>query len=172
MKKLLPVILAVFGLGVGGGAGYFLRPKVDPAAMDQAANSSDHGAGTTSHTSEPNGEATPGHDETAPKDYVKLNNQFIVPLVDENRVSGMIIMALSIEVSAGNTELVFAREPKLRDAFLQILFDHANNGGFRGVFTDGSNTTFLRKAMLEAAQKTLGDIVSDVLISDLARQDS
>ena len=84
----------------------------------------------------------------------------------------MVILAISLEVAHGSADPVYAREPKLRDAFLQVLFDHANAGGFSGDFTDSSNLTFLRKALLETAQSILGDSVSDILISDLARQDS
>jgi hypothetical protein len=55
---------------------------------------------------------------------------------------------------------------------LQMLFDHANSGGFRGSFTDGSNLVILREALLEVAKRTLGEMVSDVLIVDIMRQDS
>jgi flagellar FliL protein len=55
---------------------------------------------------------------------------------------------------------------------LQVMFDHANAGGFKGVFTDGANLILLRAALRETAQKLLGDMVVDVLIADLARQDS
>ena len=70
-------------------------------------------------------------------EYVKLNNQFVVPVVEDGRVAAMVVLSLSLEVEAGNTEAVYQREPKLRDAFLQVLFDHANVGGFCGSFTDG-----------------------------------
>ena len=105
-------------------------------------------------------------------DYVKLNNQFIVPLLEEGKVVSMVIVSLSLEVTQGMTDTVYAREPKLRDAFLQVMFDHANAGGFRGSFTDAANLVLLRKALLEMAEKTLGDWVSDVLIVDIVRQDS
>ena len=65
-----------------------------------------------------------------------------------------------------------SRTRKLRDAFLQVMFDHANAGGFSGSFTDGSNLILLRAALLEMAVKTLGDVISDVLINDIVRQDS
>ena len=47
-------------------------------------------------------------------------------------------------------------EPKLRDVFLQVLFDHANMGGFRGAFTRSDVLEPLRTALREAAQKHLG----------------
>jgi len=149
IRKILPLILALIGLGAGVGAGMFLRPAQDhvqaePAAMEEAAPLSD---------------------------FVKLNNQFVVPVVEGGRVVSLVIMSLSVEVALGSTEKVFSQEPKLRDAMLQIMFDHANAGGFNGVFTDGANLTLLRRALMESAQKILGDVVKDVLISDLARQD-
>jgi flagellar protein FliL len=87
-------------------------------------------------------------------------------------VTSLVIMSLSLEVTIGTSESIYAREPKLRDAMLQVMFDHANAGGFNGMFTDGANLVFLRKAFLEVSQKIIGDEVKDVLISDISRQDS
>ena len=96
----------------------------------------------------------------------------VIPVMQGGKVAAMVVLALSLEVSTGSTEAVYAREPKLRDQFLQVLFDHANTGGFAGSFTDASNLILLRKALLEAAQAVLGqELVRDVLISDIARQD-
>lgn len=107
-----------------------------------------------------------------PPEYVKMNNQFVIPVLEDGRVNSMVIVSLSLEVTTGSSEQVYSREPKLRDAFLQVLFDHANAGGFRGAFTDGSNLILLRKALLEKARSVIGEDVQDVLISDIARQDS
>jgi hypothetical protein len=96
----------------------------------------------------------------------------VVPVVEQGRVDAMVVLAISLEVEAGNTETVYQREPKLRDAFLQVMFDHANVGGFSGTFTDGSNLVVLRTNLKEAAAMILGTVVRDVLITDIARQDS
>lgn len=158
MKKLLPIILALIGLGAGIGIGAFLRPAPEPLTPEQA-----EAAAKIAEQDIP--------PEELP-DYVKLNNQFVVPIVKDGFVSSMVIMALSLEVVKDSSNDIYAREPKLRDAFLQILFEHANAGGFDGTFTDGDNLVLLRKAFVEAAQKILGDKVSDVLINDIARQDT
>lgn len=152
MKRLLvPLFLILLGLGGGIGAGLMLRPAEDhPEAAEDTAP----------------------HPPAVPPDYVKLSNQFIVPLIEEERITSMVVLSLSLEVPAGTADTVFAKEPRLRDSFLQILFDHANTGGFRGSFTDGSNLTVLRRTLLEAARAVLHEGVTDVLITDIARQDS
>ena len=169
IRKLLPLLLALVGLGIGTGAGVFLRPTPEPAAETAGG---DPAAADAAHTAEP---ATPAAHEADPEatpEYVKLSNQFVVPVLEGGQVASMVILALSLEVTHGSSEPIYAREPKLRDAFLQVLFDHANAGGFKGSFTDGSNLVLLRRALLEAAQSTVGAMVTDVLISDIARQDS
>ncbi len=168
MRKLIPFLLAVLGLGGGVAAGLMLRPDAKPgdhAAEGDAAHGDDH-AGEAA--------AAADHDEetgTGPE-YVKLNNQFVVPVVTEGRVAAMVVLSLSLEMEPGSTETVYDREPKLRDVFLQVLFDHANVGGFSGSFTDGSNLIVLRTSLKEAAALVLGTTVRDVLITDIARQDS
>jgi uncharacterized protein YneF (UPF0154 family) len=150
MKKILPLLLVILGLVVGVSGGVFLRP--DPEQSDS--------------------EPTRHEDVIAPTEFVKLNNQFVVPIVEKGRVASLVIMSLSIEVNAGTSERIFSQEPKLRDAMLQAMFDHANAGGFDGVFTNGANLAALRSALLEVVQKIMGGTVKDVLISDLLRQDS
>ena len=93
-------------------------------------------------------------------------------LLEGGRVGALVVLSLSLEVPLGQTEAVHAREPRLRDEFLRVLFDHANSGGFRGTFTDSANLVLLRRALLEAAQKAMGDSITDVLITDIVRQDS
>jgi hypothetical protein len=89
-----------------------------------------------------------------------------------DRVQSLVVASLSVEISTGSTEVVYQREPKLRDAFLQVLFDHANIGGFSGTFTTGDRMRVLRGALMDAARSVLGPEVSDVLITEIARQDT
>lgn len=162
IRKLIPLLLAIVGLAIGLGAGLFLRPAAHLAEAPA----------DTPAAEAPAPEGTGEADAEAAPEYVKLNNQFVVPVLENGKVVSMVVLALSLQVTEGGSEQVYAREPKLRDAILQVLFDHANSGGFAGAFTDGSNLVLLRKSLLEVAQKTLGPVVVDVLISDIARQDS
>jgi hypothetical protein len=154
MRKLLPLILLLVGTGAGIGAGIALRPAPEPAAE---------------------GDAPPAAVAKAPPqdlEYVKLPSQFVIPLLEGGRVGALVVLSLSLEVPVGQTETIHSREPKLRDEFLRVMFEHANTGGFRGTFTDTANLVVLRRALLEAAQKAVGDSVTDVLITDIVRQDS
>jgi hypothetical protein len=88
------------------------------------------------------------------------------------KVSSLIVMSLSMEVTPGLAERVYEMEPKLRDGFLQVLFDHANSGGFDGSFTDGANLVLLRQALNETARRLFGKDVTDVLILSIVRQEN
>ncbi len=167
MRKLLPIILALLGTGAGVGAGIFLMPEPAPEEM-HAAEDCVVPVDEVKHEN-PDPE-TEGPAEG--REYVKLNNQFVIPIVGPDRVSALVVASLSVEVVSGTTEVVYAREPKLRDVFLQVLFDHANIGGFEGTFTTGDRMDILRSALLDAAKTVLGSDVSDVLITEIARQDA
>lgn len=171
MRHLLfPAILGLVGLGAGIGAGLLLRPEAGPEGNPDGA--AEHAAGTDAETHATEEADAHAEDEGVGPEYVKLNNQFVVPVVQEGRVAAMVVLSLSLDVEPGSTEAVYQREPKLRDVFLQVLFDHANVGGFSGSFTDGSNLVVLRTTLKEAAALVLGTTVRDVLITDIARQDS
>ena len=142
MRRLLPLVLVLVLTGAGFGAGMVLRPP------------------------------PPEPEVQAPRDYVKMPNQFVIPILHEGRVRSLVVLSLSLEIAAGNTELVHSREPKLRDGFLEVLFRHANQGGFDGNFTDEVALERLRRSLRDAAQAVLQDVVSDVLISELVRQDT
>ncbi len=161
--KLLPLLLLLVGLGAGVGAGIALRPEPEPPQEQAAADDME---GADEKSTEPAQE-----EEAAGREYLKMNNQFVVPVVGSESVDALVVLSLSLEVAAGRKSDIYEVEPKLRDSFLQVLFDHANTGGFSGAFTDVDNITILRAALLEAAQRDMKDAISDVLIQDIARQD-
>lgn len=169
MKKLLPILLIVLGIGGGAGAGLMLRPapqemvSIDPCGDGTAVA----GVGQAEEAPPPEVDAEP-----VEREYVKMNNQFIIPVVTDEKIGALVVMSISLEVDIGGQQQVYAREPKLRDAFLQVMFDHANVGGFQGAFTNSNNLDVLRSGLLNVAKKVLGPMVSDVLITDIARQDA
>jgi len=174
MRRLLPVLIALAGLAGGLGAGIALRPA-GPAESGQAPAAPHVGEAETGHATGAEGEDTPGAagpEASGGFEFVKLNNQFVVPVVKDTRVSALVVMSLNLEVPAGESAGIYALEPKLRDRFLQVLFDHANSGGFDGAFTAGPRMNALRVALLETARAIIGRKVRDVLITDIMRQDA
>ena len=187
MKKLLPIILLLLGGGGGVAAGYFLRPP--PAEPEVVAETSCAEGGADCEAPVAEGDAVPAMEGDAPAlanegggaeagpaesgggpEYVALQRQMIVPIVSDDQVISLVVMSLSIEVEAGFSNDVYDRAPKLRDAFLQVLFRHANTGGFSGDFTSGEKMADLRRALNSAAAQVLGPVAIQVLVTDILRQ--
>ena len=167
MAKLLPVLVIVVCICAGAGAGWLLRPIPEPTSADEVTEG------------DADGEAYAASDEAGRDDepsgeleYVKLNNQFVVPVVHDGRVTSLVVMSLSLEVQAGGREVVYTREPKIRDALLSVLFQHANAGGFDGAFTATRNMDILKDALTDATRLAMeSDLVANVLVIDIVRQD-
>lgn len=150
MAKILPLVLMLLGLAGGVGAGFLLRP--DPPEVLATEN------------------APPPQVELAPSAVYQLEGQFLVPLVEDGRVASLVIVELALQVDETAQGTIAAKEPLLRDRLLQILFDHANIGGFEGLFTSNNNMTLLRRALLEGAGQVLeGGVVQEVLITNILR---
>jgi len=152
MKTFLPVILALVGLLAGAGAGWTLRPGVEHS-LD---------AGDIPHYSPP-----PLHTET-----LRLPGQFVVPLLDDGRVRSMVVMSLALELAQGHGVSLQRQEARLRAVLLQVMFDHANTGGFEGLFTSGEALLALRRTLRDAARAEIGPALHDILITELLRQES
>ncbi len=182
MKKLLPIILLLLGAGGGVGAGLYLRPPPAEPATPALAVAACEGPDCPAIAPPPEAATAPppagevvatAQDPNAnAPEYVALQRQMIVPIVSNDQVISLVVMSLSIEVQAGYRNDVYDREPKLRDAFLQVLFRHANTGGFDGAFTSGEKMSDLRKALNGAAQQVLGPVAIQVLVTDILRQDT
>ena len=144
MKKLLPLFLILIGSGAGVGAGIFLRPELVTNPIDASKTTQDE----TLETSD--SEQTYDHGAEATHDDGRTDAG-----------SG----PHSNEYAKLNNQFVVP-------IILQVLFDHANVGGFEGNFTSALELGRLRKALREVAQRDLGKaIIQDVLIMEIARQD-
>ena len=158
LRLLIIILLPLLGLGAGVGAAIMLSPQ--PAPMEDA-------DGAPSDAPEEKVE----EDDPATM-FVKLNNQFVIPVLKDGRMAALVVMSLSLEVPDGQSELIYAQEPRLRDSFLQVMFDHANAGGFDGPFTESGRLSALRRALTESAQKEMDDLVKSVLLTEIVRQDT
>lgn len=160
--KLIPLALALSGLGAGVGAGIALRPEPE---VETSASP----CGDVEETAPEQAEKDEG--EPATTDFVKMENQFVIPVIEGDAVGALVVLSLSLEVASEQTENVYARIPKLRDGFLRVLLDHANVGGFDGAFTSNGSMDTLRASLTEVGTQQLGKVLTDVLILDINRQD-
>ena len=152
MRKLIPVILILLGIGGGLGAGLVLRPVPEAEEV----------TGLAAHTP-----ALPANMDIG---VFEIPNQFMVPLIIEDRIASVLILTLALEIDEAQRATVSTDLPRLRDAMLQVMFDHANSGGFSGAFTANTTLAALRRALLEAGQKISGqDVIVKVLITDILR---
>ena len=118
LRLMLPVLLLLLGVAGGVGAGLLLGPGDAEGPAASAQTSDDADATDDSGTAEGTRGTTPA-DGT---EFVRLNNQFVVPIVRDGSVRSLVVMALTLEVDSGNNQAVFDREPRLRDSFLQVMF--------------------------------------------------
>src|SRR6056297_2493476 len=122
MRLVLPLILALVGAGAGIGAGLFLAP---PPASDggdappgaAALGEPTGGEGATLEgmaaleaASEEAEASVAERPEMAEIDFVRLNNQFIVPVLEEGRVRALVVLTLGLETRTGLRPTVYARE--------------------------------------------------------------
>jgi flagellar protein FliL len=155
MKKLiLPIVLGLVGLTGGAGAGWMLRPAPPPVEAEPLAEA-------PAFVPPPSGLET-----------LQLPNHFVVPVLGEGSVRSMMIMNLALELTPDHGITLARHEARMRSIFLQALFDHSNLGGFEGVYTSGEALLTLRRTLREAARAELGDVVHDVLITEILRQES
>lgn len=191
MKKLIPVLIALLGLGVGIGGGLALKPVPEAVADVCVAPVSGEAPGGEAAGGEgaaaapcpaPDpfavAEAETGAGESSAKtaaeiSYVPIEKPFVVPIFAGEKTVAMVVMSLSIAAGGEKaaTELE-AVQPRLRDSFLKVMFRHANSGGFDGSYTTGRKIEDLKSALLGAARQVVPDAaVDEVLITEIARQD-
>jgi flagellar protein FliL len=161
MRLILPIVLALVGAIAGGALGWVMREAPAEVASDTPAAAPVSPLPTT-----------PVTPRATPTETLRLPNQFVVPLITEGRVRAMVVIGLALELTPEHGVNLARDEARLRAIFLQLLFDHANLGGFDGVFTAGDTLAGLRRSLIDAARAELGPIVQGVLITELLRQDS
>ena len=159
MKKILPILLALLGLGAGVGAGIALRPAPEPGAPAAPAETEE---GEEAEVAEA------GHFAAVP-----LGKPFVVPVFRDGATVAMVVLSLAVEVEPEAAPEVTAMEPKLRDGFLKVMFRHDNSGGFDGGFTQGPAIDDLKAALRKTLRTLLPDAPTGaVLITEIARQET
>lgn len=156
LRFLIPLAMMVAGAigGLFAGAGKAPAPEAE-AAEEQS-----------TEAEEPRAEVPPEG-----LSYVDVGGQFVIPVIGDAGVRALVAIKLKIAVETAGSERAAAMVPKLRDAFLQVLLDHAATGGFGNAFLADDSLERLRYALDGAGLKLVGDDYARVLIVDVVRQD-
>ena len=168
-RILVPLVIALLGLGAGIAAGLALKPAPQPAEVaacpegDAACPVAEPDPFAPLPEKKPEGELA----------YVPMDKPFVVPVFAKEQVIAMVVVSLSVETETESAQAVEAVKPRLRDSFLKVMFRHANSGGFDGSFTTGRKMDDLKSALLTAAHEVMEDVpVEEILITEIARQDT
>ncbi|QFU10283.1 Flagellar basal body-associated protein FliL [Rhodobacteraceae bacterium THAF1] len=166
MKLLIPIALALVGLGAGVGAGFALRPSPELPDVAQTENP----CGEVAHT-EPDHAKDDSHDAPSGDPiFVSLDHQFVVPIIKDGRVDALVVLSLTLETDSAAQDIAQKRKPRLRDRFLRVMLDHANTSGFEGNFTSNGKLDRLKTALMETARAEIGPGLYDVLLLDIVKQ--
>jgi len=124
MSKLIPVLLLLVGIAGGVGAGLVLAPE--PLACPEA--------GDGEAAPPPEGCPPPpdpvvadesgGEGGEAPAEFVRMNDQFVIPVLRDGEARALVVLSLTLEVEPGRTGAIFEIEPRLRDALLLEIEAH------------------------------------------------
>ena len=112
-------------------------------------------------------------DYSAPEDIetVKLDKQFIVPVIKDGTVASLVIASIALEVEAGLREEIFRTEARLRSALLATFFEHSNAGTFSDNFIESRKLVPLVRSLGETSKSIFGEKVKRIFLTEISRQD-
>lgn len=187
IKNLIGTLIMAACIVGGGLAANMLKPAAQPViiaesvataqAADAQAEAVTHGKDSPRHDDVPaaGGGHGKGHGNAAKPGshaYYKFTRQFLVPVVSNNNVQSLVILDLNLEIEPDKTEAIFSIEPKIRDVLMTELLALSNEGRFEARLTDPANYAEIRERLLAAVHRVISDGVYNVLILDIARQDT
>ena len=186
MRRLIPILIILFGLAAGAGAGLMFRPDASGAPSSHTDDrSGESGAAGGSEDDTPTTEddavadiPDPGRsaEETEPapaeeRSYVNIGQQTIVPVVEGELTRALMLFELAVDVEASAHDAAVALEPRLRDVFLRELLRMSSTGAFTETYTEDWVIDEVRRSLDSAARRYLGAGLKGILILDVVRQE-
>jgi flagellar protein FliL len=182
MKQIVPSIVALLAISAGGGGAYFLKSGSSDSKPSAAAHGGDsaesdgHGAPKKEkkEKKEKGGHGKSdkhGDDGAADVTYDKFSREFVVPMIEDDRVQSLVILNLNLEVDTDISQELFSKEPVLRDNIMTTLVKLSSGGRTLNSITDVDNYETLRAMILTNLQNEIPEGIRNVLILDMARQD-
>jgi hypothetical protein len=103
--------------------------------------------------------------------FVDMERKFVVPLVRGSRVRSLVVVDLRLEVRSSAETRAQELKPRIRDLFLDTLYEMAVAGAFDGDLYSNNVQGEMRARLLEDARRVLQDDATAILIGELLRQD-
>lgn len=160
MKLMFAMLLILAGIAGGAAFGMMMRPTSE-----------------TADASHPGPEPVEEAHDVIPADedkaveYVSLERQIVVPVLDGDKTVAFMVFSLAIDVPASEKQTVYAREPLLRDAFLRDLFELSHTGAFRGGYLDAGVRAEVKRKLLASARHNASREIREVLILNFLRKE-
>ena len=107
------------------------------------------------------------HFEELPIEFLPF---FIIPVIEEDALKALISLKIGMEVLPKDKSKLEHYKPKLRDLFLQIMFQHSHAGAFSGNYTESERLIALRRNLIQVVEGNLDIELKDLLIKDVAWQ--
>jgi hypothetical protein len=180
--KLLPLVLAVV---IGAVGADFLKQSNAPVAGAKATPNKAKDAKVKKEKShgkvddkkkkakaDKKSKRDHGGEKTKETRYLKFKRQFVIPVMKNQKVGGLVIMNFNLELNEDAGDQVFSQEPKLRDAYMRILLQMSSEGAFDGDLVSPATYEQLRYNLLTASSKIIDEGVEDLLILDIVKQDN
>jgi flagellar basal body-associated protein FliL len=188
MKNLITALVAVVFIVIGGVVGHMLRGGSGDAEAATAAKKEDaqgdKDEGGDSHAPKEKEKDSHGGDKKAKKDgkgastdssesaFFRFSREFVVPMIQNERVSSLVILNINVESDAATSDKLFSQEPVIRDVIMTTLIEISGDGKTFQSMTSIENYETLRSLILVALQKRFPDMgIKNILILDIARQD-
>lgn len=180
MKHLITALVAIACIVAGGVGGHFLRSS--GAAPEQVvAGEGAEGEAVETEVAEPaaasatsndsHGKAASGGRNAPALSYYRFSREFIVPLINDGRVSSLVILNINLEVDSTASQTLFSMEPALRDNIMTTLITLSNDGRTFESISSIENYESLRAMILMNLKTAVPSGINNVLILDMARQD-
>lgn len=184
MKSILKLIPLIFAVVIGAvGADFLKQSKVSAGAKhttsaDSNKNEKHKAVEKNSHgktiDKKKKKKSKDGHDGEKAKiaRYLKFKRQFVIPVMKEQKVGGLVLMNFNLELNEYAGADVFSQEPKLRDAYMRVLLQMSSEGAFDGDLVSPETYEKLRYNLLSASTRIIDEGVEDLLILDIVKQDN
>jgi flagellar FliL protein len=185
MKHLITAFVAIACIVAGGIGGHMLRSGPGGGApqgggASSVAETPDAGQEPDTASAVTQAASSKGSNVPATKSagrggsalhFYRFSREFVVPMLENGRVSSLVILNISLEIDPAISTRLFSIEPALRDSIMTTLIALSNDGRTFESITKLENYESLRAMVLMNLQTVVPDGIHNVLIMDMARQD-